>query len=86
MAYDPVAMESFKKMFPDKRVHYVENAYDAVEKADALLVMTEWDEFRTVEYPELASRMRTRIIVDGRNIFERKEAETEGFTYFGIGV
>lgn len=85
-AFDPVAMKSFKMMFPDKRVRYVENAYDAVEKADALLVMTEWDEFRTVEYPELAARMRTRVIVDGRNIFERKEAETEGFVYFGIGV
>lgn len=85
-AFDPVAMESFKNMFSDKRVHYVENAYDAVEKADALLIMTEWDEFRTVEYPELTSRMRTRVIVDGRNIFERKEAEAEGFVYFGIGV
>ena len=85
-AFDPVAMESFKLSFPDKRVKYVENAYDAVEGTDALIVCTEWDEFRTVEYPELASRMKERVIVDGRNIFERREAEAEGFTYFGIGV
>lgn len=85
-AFDPVAIESFKMMFPDKRVRYAENAYDAVEKADALLIMTEWDEFRTAEYPELAARMKERVIVDGRNIFERREAEAEGFTYFGIGV
>ncbi len=85
-AFDPVAMESFRLSFPDKRVKYVEHAYDAVSDVDALIVCTEWDEFRTVEYPELASRMRARVIVDGRNIFERKEAETEGFTYFGIGV
>ena len=85
-AFDPVAIESFKLMFPDQRVRYTKNAYDAVLKADALLVMTEWDEFRTMEYPELASRMKKRVIVDGRNIFERREAEAEGFTYFGIGA
>lgn len=85
-AFDPVAMESFQLSFPDKRVKYVEHAYDAVSDVDALIVCTEWDEFRTVEYPELASRMKARVIVDGRNIFERKEAEAEGFVYFGIGV
>jgi UDPglucose 6-dehydrogenase len=85
-AFDPVAMESFKLAFPDKRVKYVEHAYDAVSDVDALIVCTEWDEFRTVEYPELAGRMKERVIIDGRNIFERKEAEAEGFTYYGIGV
>lgn len=85
-AFDPVAMENFQKAFPDKRIKYAEHAYEAVEKADALLVMTEWDEFRTAEYPELASRMKDRVIVDGRNIFERSEAEKEGFAYYGIGV
>lgn len=85
-AFDPVAIESFRRMFPDKRVQYTKNAYDAVVKADALLIMTEWDEFRTTEYPELASRMKKRVIIDGRNIFERREAEAEGFTYFGIGA
>lgn len=85
-AFDPVAIESFKAMFPDKRVKYATNAYDATLKADALLIMTEWDEFRTAEYPDLASRMKGLVIVDGRNIFERREAEAEGFTYFGIGA
>lgn len=85
-AFDPVAIDSFKAMFPDKRVKYAANAYDATLKADALLIMTEWDEFRTAEYPDLASRMKGLVIVDGRNIFERREAEAEGFTYFGIGA
>ncbi len=85
-AFDPVAMENFKLAFPDKRIKYVDHAYTAAEDADVLLVMTEWDEFRTAEYPELASRMKGKVIVDGRNIFERREAEQEGFTYFGIGV
>lgn len=85
-AFDPVAAENFKITFPDKRVKYAKHAYDATKGAHALLVMTEWDEFRTAEYPELAARMRERVIIDGRNIFDRNEAEKEGFTYFGIGV
>ncbi|MEK7494759.1 MAG: UDP-glucose/GDP-mannose dehydrogenase family protein [Patescibacteria group bacterium] len=86
IAFDPVAEEAFKEAFSDKRVKYAKNAYAATEDADALLVMTEWDEFRSAEYSELASRMKNRVIVDGRNIFERKEAEAEGFVYYGIGV
>ncbi len=85
-AFDPVAAENFKVMFPDKRVKYAETAYDALDGADALLVMTEWDEFRTAEYSDLAARMKDRVIVDGRNIFDRTEAEAAGFVYFGIGV
>lgn len=85
-AFDPVAEESFRKFFSDKRVKYAENMYDVVKGADALIVTTEWDEFRTAEYPELSARMKKRVIIDGRNIFERREAEAEGFIYFGIGV
>jgi UDPglucose 6-dehydrogenase len=85
-AFDPVAGESFRTFFLDKRVKYFENMYDAVKSADALVITTEWDEFRTAEYPELSGRMKKRVIIDGRNIFERREAEAEGFTYFGIGV
>jgi UDPglucose 6-dehydrogenase len=85
-AYDPVAMENFAGMLGDKRVHYAEDEYAAVEGADALVICTEWDEFRTAEYPELSARMKTRVIMDGRNIFERAEAEAEGFVYYGIGV
>jgi UDPglucose 6-dehydrogenase len=85
-AFDPVAMESFRASFPDKRVRYAASAYDAIVGADALVVCTEWDEFRTVEYAELAARMKERVIVDGRNIFDRREAEAEGFVYYGIGV
>lgn len=84
--FDPVAMDNFRALFTDKKVRYADSSLSVVDGADALIVCTEWDEFRTVEYSELAARMKTRVIVDGRNIFERKEAETEGFTYFGIGV
>lgn len=85
-AFDPVAMESFQKAFPSKRMQYAKSAIDAAEGADVLIVCTEWDEFRTVEYSLLSRAMKGTLIIDGRNIFERKEAEAEGFTYFGIGV
>lgn len=85
-AFDPVAEESFRTFFPDKRVKYFDGMYDAIKGADAIVVTTEWDEFRTAEYSELAARMKDRVIIDGRNVFERREAEAEGFTYFGIGV
>lgn len=84
-AFDPVAMENFSLAFKDKRLKYTASAYEAIEGADALCIMTEWDEFRTTEYPELATRMKDRVIIDGRNIFDRKEAEKEGFVYYGIG-
>lgn len=85
-AFDPVATESFKRAFPDKRIRYAESALEAAEGADALIVCTEWDEFRTIESADLARVMKGSIIVDGRNIFDRKEMEAEKFTYFGIGV
>lgn len=85
-AFDPVAMESFKRAFSDKRMKYVESALEAAEGADALIVCTEWDEFRTIEATDLARTMKGRVIMDGRNIFDRKEMESEGFVYFGIGL
>jgi UDPglucose 6-dehydrogenase len=85
-AFDPVAIDNFKEAFPDKRVKYADDRYAALVGADALLVMTEWDEFRTVEYPEIRRRMKGDVIIDGRNIFDRTEAQAEGFRYFGIGV
>lgn len=85
-AFDPVAVESFKRAFPDKRMRYAENALEAVKGADALIVCTEWDEFRTIEAADLVRVMRGTVIMDGRNIFDRKEMEAEGFVYFGVGI
>ncbi len=85
-AFDPVAIESFRAAFPDKRMRYAESALAAAQDADALVVCTEWDEFRTIEASELARVMKGRLIMDGRNIFERSEMEAEGFVCAGIGV
>lgn len=84
--FDPVAMETGRAALAGQKVTYAADAYDATEGADALLIATEWDEFRTVDYATLRERMKTPVIMDGRNVLERAEAETEGFTYFGIGV
>lgn len=85
-AFDPVATETFQEAFKDKRVKYAEDRYEALDGADALIVATEWDEFRTADFGEMKKRMKGAVILDGRNVFERKEAEAEGFEYHGIGV
>jgi UDPglucose 6-dehydrogenase len=86
VAYDPVAGEAFDRTLQDKRVHYTNDAYAMLEGVDALVVMTEWDEFRTADLGLMHRAMKGNLIVDGRNIFERSEAEESGFKYFGIGV
>ena len=85
-AFDPVAMPNTKKILQHKNIVYTKKASDALKGAHALIICTEWDEFRVVDYKDLKKRMKGNIIFDGRNVLERSEAEKEGFTYFGIGV
>lgn len=85
-AFDPVAEETARMSLGDLPVEYAPDLYEVLDGVDGLLIATEWDEFRTADYERMKSAMKGRLIIDGRNILERKEAETEGFTYFGIGV
>lgn len=82
-AYDPAAMEKMKKIFPD--IDYKENPYDTLGDANALLILTEWEEFKNLDLERVKNLMKTPIIVDGRNIFEPDEMEKLGFIYRGIG-
>ena len=82
-AYDPAAMEKMKKIFPD--IDYKENPYDTLGDANALLILTEWEEFKNLDLERVKNLMKTPIIVDGRNIFEPDEMERLGFIYRGIG-
>ncbi len=82
-AYDPAAMEKMKKIFPD--IDYKENPYDTLGNANALLILTEWEEFKNLDLERVKNLMKTPIIVDGRNIFEPDEMEKLGFIYRGIG-
>ncbi|MFA9261891.1 MAG: UDP-glucose/GDP-mannose dehydrogenase family protein [Undibacterium sp.] len=85
-AFDPVAMETAAKSLTDKKLTYTKKALDALKGADALVVCTEWDEFRVADYADLKKYLKGNIIYDGRNVFERSEAEAAGFTYYGVGV
>lgn len=85
-AFDPVAMPNTKKVLTHKNLTYTKKALDALKDADALVICTEWDEFRVVDYKDLKKRMKGHLIFDGRNVLERSEAESNGFKYYGIGV
>lgn len=83
-AYDPEAMENMRQIFGDK-IQYEENPYKAVEDASALLLITEWNEFRELDLVEVKKLMKKAIIFDGRNIYDPKEIKELGFIYHGIG-
>lgn len=82
--YDPVAMNECYRIIGEQ-VHYAEDMYEAVIDADALLLVTEWKQFRVPNWELLKKRMRMPLIFDGRNIYDRKELEAAGFTYYYIG-
>ncbi len=83
-AYDPVAMDEAHQKIGDK-ILYATDLYDAVNDADALVLMTEWQEFRVINYKILAKILKSRVIFDGRNIYEPAEMVEEGFVYYSIG-
>ncbi len=82
-AYDPVAMENAKTGMPD--ITYCENAYEAVDSADALIVVTEWREFRFLDMERIKKSMKSPVIFDGRNIYDPDRTRAIGFEYFGVG-
>ena len=82
--HDPAAMLNAKKVF-GSRVHYCESSYDALKDADALAVVTEWNEFRRPDLQRMKLLMKEHVIFDGRNIYDPKEMREAGFKYFGMG-
>jgi UDPglucose 6-dehydrogenase len=83
IAFDPVAQEQAEKLLP--KIAYAPSAEEVADAADALVIVTEWDEFRALDLDDLAKRMRGNILVDLRNVWDPKEAERAGFAYVGIG-
>lgn len=83
VAYDPVAVEQAEKML--KGVEFADSAYAAAKGADALVIVTEWDEFRALDLRDLAQEMKGKVLVDLRNVYDRAEAERAGLAYRGIG-
>ena len=82
-AYDPQAMEKTRKEMPE--LTYCQDVYEAAEGAEAIVLLTEWDEFRKVDWARLAGLVDRRLIVDGRNALSREDVATHGFQYLGIG-
>ena len=83
-AFDPVAMPEAKRLIGDS-IKYAKDIYEAAENADALLIVTEWKEFRLPVWDTIKEKMRTALIIDGRNIYEAGELRDIGFVYFCIG-
>ncbi|GMU87691.1 MAG: UDP-glucose 6-dehydrogenase [Ignavibacteriales bacterium] len=83
-AYDPAAMEQ-AKFFLGESVIYTENEYDALKDADALLILTEWNEFRNPDYKKLYDGLKNKLVFDGRNVYEPSKMKELGFTYYSIG-
>ena len=82
--YDPIAMEECKRRIGES-VTYCADKYEAAIDADALLMVTEWKEFRMPSWDVLRKTMRGNVVIDGRNIYDRKELEGRGFVYYRIG-
>lgn len=83
-AYDPEAVPNVKKEIGDKII-YAENQYDALKDADALVIATEWSEFRTPDFNKIKSLLKGHVIFDGRNLFELYQMEEAGFHYESVG-
>ncbi len=82
-AFDPVAREQAEKVITG--IRFADDAYSAVEGADAVVIVTEWDEFRALDLNRLAERMNGSVLIDLRNVYEAHEAERAGLNYIGIG-
>ncbi len=83
-AHDPVALHEARKIFK-KKITLMEDGYEALRGADALAVVTEWNEFRTPDFQKMKKIMKNPVIFDGRNIYNQEELKKMGFTYYGIG-
>lgn len=85
VAYDPVAMHEAERMI-GKTITYAADMYDTLNDADGLLIVTEWPEFRVPDFNEVTKRLKTKVIFDGRNIFDYQDMKKLGYAYYCIGI
>ncbi len=87
-AYDPKAFKEAQEHYlkGNDSVEYVDSKYDALDGAEAMIFVTEWKEFRSPDFDEMAKRLNSKVIFDGRNQYNRKKLEENGWEYFEIGV
>ena len=85
-AYDPVAMHEAQRVFGDEpRLQYAENPMGALDQADALVIVTEWKEFRSPDFDAIKATLKNPVIFDGRNLYDPKFVRDAGIEYFAIG-
>ena len=85
-AYDPVAMDEARHLYPDHpNLKLTDSAMDAVAGADALIIMTEWNEFKSPSWAALKDALNSPVIFDGRNLYEPSVVADNGITYYCIG-
>jgi UDPglucose 6-dehydrogenase len=82
-AYDPVATERAKMVMPD--IEYCNSPYDVAQDVDAIVLVTEWDEFAKMDLKKVRDAMRQPVFIDGRNLFDPQQMQELGFIYKGIG-
>lgn len=84
-AYDPVTMNNCRTLYPDLEIEYAEDVISLAEGCDALVLVTEWEEFTHLPLASMAAVMNRRVLVDGRNALDPPEVQKEGFVYLGFG-
>jgi UDPglucose 6-dehydrogenase len=84
VVYDPEAMDKIREVV-GKKVKYAKTPYEAIEGADALMIMTEWPEFRTPDFDKMDAALKNKVIFDGRNLYELKDMVELGYTYYSVG-
>jgi len=85
-AFDPVANDETHRIYGDRAdLHLVDDPMDALTDADGLVVVTEWNIFRSPDFDQIKSLLKTPVIFDGRNLYDPKSVRAKGFTYYGIG-
>jgi UDPglucose 6-dehydrogenase len=85
-AYDPEAMEEAARIYPDQEcLEFCEKSYEALDGADALVIVTEWQEFRSPDFNVIKEKIADGVIVDGRNLYEPEHVEALGLQYYAIG-
>lgn len=85
VAYDPVAMHEAQRMIGNT-IKYATDMYDTLNGADALLIVTEWPEFRVPDFDEVGKRLKSKVLFDGRNIFDNSDMKKLGYSYYCIGI
>ena len=83
-AYDPEAAPTARQIFDD-RIVLCETSYDALQGADALAIVTEWNEFREPDFDKMRHLLKTPVVFDGRNLYSPEHMRTLGFSYYSIG-